>query len=105
MHSIADALQTETMKGTIKLQALSSKEHVAAGHAPFSKDCLVCQQASAKDQHQGCPKTPPRASLSSLDLSGPFHVAPDLHSRSAKYLFDGAFTWLSPDQCGDDFEN
>ena len=41
----------------------------------------------------------------SLDLSGPFHVAPDLHSRSAKYLLVGAFTWLSPDQGGDDFED
>ena len=105
MRSIAEALQTNTMKGTVKMRALSWKEHVAAGHSPFRKDCLMCQQASAKDQHHRHCKTPPRAGVLSLDLSGPFHVAPDLHSRSVKYLLVGAFTWLSPYQGGDDFED
>ena len=40
----------------------------------------------------------------SLNMSGPFHVAPDLHSKKAKYLLVGAFTWLAPGQSPDDFE-
>ena len=32
------------------------------------------------------------------------HVAPDLHRKTAKYLLVGAFTWLAPNQGGDDFE-
>ena len=86
------------------MRALSWKEHVAAGHTPFRKDCLVCQQASAKDQHHRRSKLPPRAGVLSLDLSGPFKVAPDLHRQTAKYLLVGAFTWLAPDQGGEDFE-
>ena len=78
---------------------------MAAGHTPFRKDCLVCQQASAKDQHHRRSKLPPRAGVLSLDLSGPFHVAPDLHRKTAKYLLVGAFTWLAPYQGGDDFED
>ena len=104
MRSIAECLQKETMKQEVKLRALSWKEHIAAGHTPFRKDCLICQQSSAKDQHHRRSKLPPRAGVLSLDLSGPFKVAPDLHSRSAKYLLVGAFTWISKDQMADDFE-
>jgi len=105
MRTIATSLQVGTMKGTVKFRALSWREHVAAGHTPFRKDCLVCQQASAKDQHHRRSKLPPRAGVLSLDLSGPFHVAPDLHRKTAKYLLVGAFTWLAPNQGGDDFED
>ena len=105
MRAIATSLQVGTMKGTVKFRALSWREHVAAGHTPFRKDCLVCQQASAKDQHHRRSKLPPRAGVLSLDLSGPFHVAPDLHRKTAKYLLVGAFTWLAPNQGGDDFED
>ena len=104
MRAIAEALQTSVIGGSIKMRALSWKEHVAAGHTPFRKDCLVCQQASAKDQHHRRSKLPPRAGVLSLDLSGPFKVAPDLHRQTAKYLLVGAFTWLAPDQGGEDFE-
>ena len=105
MRTIATSLQVGTMKGTVKFRALSWREHVAAGRTPFRKDCLVCQQASAKDQHHRRSKLPPRAGVLSLDLSGPFHVAPDLHRKTAKYLLVGAFTWLAPNQGGDDFED
>ena len=105
MRAIATALQLGPMKGKIKLRALSWKEHVAAGHTPFRKDCLVCQQASAKDQHHRRSKDPPRAGVLSLDMSGPFHLAPDLHGKQAKYMLIGAFTWLSLGQGGDDFED
>ena len=105
MRAIATSLQVGTMKGTVKFRALSWREHVAAGRTPFRKDCLVCQQASAKDQHHRRSKLPPRAGVLSLDLSGPFHVAPDLHRKTAKYLLVGAFTWLAPYQGGDDFED
>ena len=48
MCEIATALQLGTLKDQVKMRALSWKEHVAAGHTPFRKDCLMCQQASAK---------------------------------------------------------
>ena len=38
-------------------------------------------------------------------MSGPFHLAPDLHGKQAKYMLIGAFTWLAPGQGGDDFED
>ena len=104
MRSISECLQRDTMKQEVKLRALSWREHIAAGHTPFRKDCLICQQSSAKDHHHRRSKQPPRVGVLSLDLSGPFKVAPDLHSRSAKYLLVGAFTWLSKDQLADDFE-
>ena len=88
----------------MKLRALSWSKHVAAGHTPFRKDCLVCQQASAKDQHHRRSKLPPRAGVLSMDLGGPFHAAPGLHRKTAKYLLVGAFTGLAPNQGGDDFE-
>ena len=102
MREIATALQLGTLKDEVKMRALSWKEHVAAGHTPFRKDCLVCQQASAKDQHHRRSKDPPRAGVLSLDMSGPFHLAPDLHGKRGKYLLVGAFTWLAPGQGGDD---
>ena len=108
MRSIAQALQTGPMGGTIKMRALSWKEHVAAGHTPFRKDCLVCQRAAAKDHHHRRSKLPPRVGVLSLDLSGPFRVAPDIggvHPGTAKYLLVGAFTWLAKDQLGEDFED
>ena len=45
MREIATSIQVDTMKGEVKMRALSWKEHVAAGHTPFRKDCLVCQEA------------------------------------------------------------
>eukprot|EP00435_Cladocopium_sp_Y103_P004783 s2934_g1.t1 len=92
------------MKGTVKVRAISWKERVASGHVPFRKDCLICQQASSKDQHHRRCKDPPRAGVLSLDMTGPFHVAPDLHRKTAKYMLIGAFTWLAPGQSPDDFE-
>ena len=105
MRAIATALQLGPMKGKVRIRAFSWKEHVAAGHTPFPKDCLVCQQASAKDQHHRRSKDPPRAGVLSLDMSGPFHLAPDLNGRQGKYLLVGAFTWLAPGQGGDDFDD
>ena len=48
MRAIATALQLGPLKGKIKLRALSWKEHVAAGHTPFRKDCLVCSRPVEK---------------------------------------------------------
>ena len=38
-------------------------------------------------------------------MGGPFHLAPDLHGKQAKYMLIGAFTWLAPGQGGDDSED
>ena len=103
MRAIATSLQLGPMKGSIKFRALSWKEHVAAGHTPFRKDCLVCQESSTKDCHHRRSREPPRAGVLSIDMSGPFNLGTDLHGRKGKYLLVGAFTWLAPGQTPDDF--
>ena len=104
MREIATSIQVDTMKGEVKMRALSWREHVAAGHTPFRKDCLVCQEASAKDCHHRRNKDPPRVGVLSLDMSGPFHLGTDLHGKKGKYMLIGAFTWLAKGQMADDFE-
>ena len=104
MREIATSIQVDTMKGEVKMRALSWREHVAAGHTPFRKDCLVCQEASAKDCHHRRNKDPPRVGVLSLDMTGPFHLGTDLHGKKGKYMLIGAFTWLAKGQMADDFE-
>ena len=104
MREIATSLQVDTMKGEVKMRALSWREHVAAGHTPFRKDCLVCQEASAKDCHHRRNKDPPRVGVLSLDMSGPFRLGTDLNGKKGKYMIIGAFTWLAKGQMADDFE-
>ena len=103
MRAIATSLQLCPMKGSIKFRALSWKEHVATGHTPFRKDCLVCQESSTKDCHHRRSREPPRAGVLSIDMPGPFNLGTDLHGRKGKYLLVGAFTWLAPGQTPDDF--
>ena len=103
MREIAKSLQVNTMQGEVKIRALSWREHVAAGHTPFRRDCLVCQEAAAKDGHHRREKLPARVGVLSLDMTGPFHLGTDLNGKKGKYMLIGAFTWLAPRQITDDF--
>ena len=103
MREIAKSLQVNTMQGEVKIRALSWREHVAAGHTPFRRDCLVCQEAAAKDGHHRREKLPARVGVLSLDMTGPFHLGTDLNRKKGKYMLIGAFTWLAPRQITDDF--
>lgn len=87
-------LQDQVLRRRIHLKALCWEEHGAAGHTPFRKDCAVCQEAAARDFYRKRSKLPARAGVLSLGVTGPFKEAPDLHSRVAKYLLVGAFTWV-----------
>lgn len=93
MRSIATALHEQVMGRCIKMRLMSWQEHVAAGHVPFRKDCKVCQESAARDFYHKRSKLPPRAGVLSMDMAGPFHESPDLHSRKAKYLLVATFTW------------
>jgi hypothetical protein len=104
MKEIATALQLNTMKGVVKMRALSWQEHVAAGHTPFRRDCLVCQQSPAKDAHHRRGKEPPRVGVLSLDMTGRFHLGTDLNAKKGKYMLVGAFTWLGPGEVYDEFQ-
>ena len=97
MRAIAEALQKDVMGLPIKLRALSWREHVAAHHTPFRKDCKICQEAAARDQPHRRQKLPPRAGVLSLDFTGPFKEAKDLQKKKAKYLLIATFTWPSKD--------
>ena len=59
MRAIAGALQRDVMGMPITLRALSWREHVAAHHTPFRKDCKICQEAAARDQPHRRQKLPP----------------------------------------------
>ena len=77
-----------------QLRALSWDEHCQAGHVPFRRDCLICQEASAKSRpHRKVPH--PLAGTLFLDTAGPFRVAYEGKVKK-KFILVGAFTWLQP---------
>eukprot|EP00435_Cladocopium_sp_Y103_P065438 s603_g27.t1 len=72
------------------------KEHILAHHVPYRKDCKVCQEGCGKEPYHRRSHLPARAGVLSVDVSGPFLEAPDLHrGAKAKYMLVGAFTWPS----------
>ena len=106
MRAIALQILETVQKGVVRMRALSWNEHVAAGHTPFRKDCKVCQQASAKDMPHRRSPLPARVGVLSIDMSGPYHRAPDVHKgKHAKTLLVGCFTWFAPDQEGEDVQD
>ena len=106
MRAIACQIQEKILKSTVQLRALSWNEHIAAGHTPFRKDCKVCQQASAKDWPHRRSPLPAKVGVLSLDMSGPYHRAPDVYAgKTAKYLLVACFTWFAPDPEGDEVQD
>ena len=95
MRLIAMKLQTKIWKEEVTFRKLSWQEHVAAGHAPFRSDCMVCQRAAGKEGHHKRSKLPPKVGVLSVDFAGPLKLAEDLFRGSAKYLLIGAFVWFA----------
>ncbi len=96
MVMVAKALLNEVF-GEVqrRIGAVSWEEHLAFGHTPYRKDCLICQECQQKERpHRKLPF--PRASVLSLDCAGPLPVAPDANSGTAKFMLVGAFTWAVP---------
>ena len=95
MTMIAQSLIEEVQKKTPKIHALSWKAHLENGHAPYRRDCLVCQQA----QQQAAPHRRvkwPRAGVLSLDVTGPLVKAYDAGGAMVRYALVGAMTWAVP---------
>ena len=94
MRAVAIELQDKVYRGKVVIKKLSWQEHLNANHFPFRRDCRVCQEACARDQHHRRSKLPPRAGVLSLDMAGPFKPAPDLRrGTKAKYFLAATFTW------------
>ena len=95
MVMVAKAIQKEIYGVHPKLSAVSWEEHLAFGHTPYRRDCLVCQECQQKEKpHRKIPF--PRAGVLSLDCAGPLPVAGDVNSSTAKFMLVGAFTWAVP---------
>ena len=56
------------------------------------------------DAHHRRQKLPPKAGVLSVDISGPFKEAPDLHKKKSKYLLVASFTWPARKQDGEEEE-
>ena len=78
-----------------KISKMSWSEHIAHGHVPFRRDCLVCQQ-SLQQRHPHRRIKHPQGGVLSLDTVGPLKKATDVGSYKAKYVLVGAFTWILP---------
>lgn len=95
MDMLAVSLMKEVMRREPRLKAVSWSEHVALGHVPYRRDCLICQTT----QQQGHPhrrvKNPIGGVLSS-DTAGPLIPAKDLGGLQARYILVGALTWTFP---------
>ena len=98
MREIACALQAQVWHAPVLKRMTYEKwrEHVLAHHVPYNKECNICQEACAKEPYHRRSRLPPKAGVLSIDVSGPFHEAPDLfRGTKAKYMLVGAFTWPS----------
>ncbi len=96
MRAVARALVEQIEGEGVKIQVLSWAEHVAHGHIPFRKDCLVCQQASSKGKpHRRLGKNV-KGGVLSVDTSGPFLAGEDVTPGAMRFLLVGAFTWVVP---------
>ena len=96
MRVVAAALVEQIEKKRVVIKTLSWAEHVAHGHIPFRKDCLVCQEASAKGKpHRRLGKNV-KGGVLSVDTTGPFVTGEDVSGGKMKFLLVGAFTWVVP---------
>jgi len=100
MMMVAQAIQKEIYGvAPSRLAVMSWEEHLAFGHTPYRKDCLICQECQQKERpHRKLPY--PRAGVPSLDCAGPLPVADDVNSQTAKFMLVGAFTWAAPKGSG-----
>ena len=96
MRAVARALVEEVRGRGVEIKSLSWAEHVAHGHIPFRKDCLICQQASSKGKpHRRLGKNV-KGGVLSIDTSGPFVSGEDVVPGRMRFLLVEAFTWVVP---------
>ena len=96
MRAVARRIVEELEGKRPEVRVLSWDEHVAHGHVPFRKDCLICQQASAKDKPHRRLGRCPKGGVLSIDTSGPLVLGEDVTGDTMKFLLVGAFTWAVP---------
>lgn len=94
MTMVARALLDQVLAGNPRISAVSWEEHLAFGHTPYRRDCLICQECQQKEKPHRKLRFPKGGTLS-LDTAGPLVVAPDAVG-TARFLLIGAFTWAVP---------
>ena len=82
----------------VKVNLKSWQTHVRMEHAPFRRDCAVCQEAAARGRPHLRQKLPPRAGVLSIDVAGPFEKSADLGKGYAKFILVATLTWPSGKQ-------
>ena len=95
MTMVAEAALEKVYGKEPKIRKVSWNDHVAMGHCPYRRDCLICQQT----QQQAAPhrKVPfPRGGVLSLDVTGPLVKAYDAGGAMVRYALVGAMTWAVP---------
>ena len=95
MSMVAKALLKFVFDQRPSLKVLSWDEHVAFGHIPYRRDCLVCQQTLQQGFPHRKTKFPVGGSLS-LDTAGPLVRGKDVDTKNAKFFLVGALTWSVP---------
>ena len=93
MREVARAIihQIQKTEAGPRLKKFGWEEHLQNGHAPFRRDCYICQQSRQKQNPHRRVKRPLSGVLS-LDTAGPYRDGNDLVMTS-RYLVVGTFTW------------
>ena len=65
--------------------------HVAAGHHPYRKDCVVCAETRGRNRMHKRVNHPETACLS-FDMAGPFMEGVDFNKRMMRYFMVGTVT-------------
>ena len=94
VREVASQLQLQVFNGGLKMNKVSWEEHVHQGHTPFRRDCVICQEASARGRMHDKVRHP-KVGILSLDVSGPYVKGKDVGGE-AKFMLIGAFTKLKP---------
>ncbi|CAL1147447.1 unnamed protein product [Cladocopium goreaui] len=95
MNMVAESLMLQVKCQPLKMCPLSWDEHIAHGHTPYRRDCLVCQQ-TMQQQHPHRKVPYPVGGVLSLDVAGPLIPAKDLGGLRARWMLVGTLTWAVP---------
>jgi hypothetical protein len=92
---VSSALIQQVCQSGVKLKSMTWEEHLEFRHAPYRRDCRVCQESS----QQCAPHRRVRDTLAgvlSIDTAGPLKPAYDSGGAMARYFLVGALTWRVP---------
>ena len=95
MSMVSSALIQQVCQSGMKLKSLTWEEHLEFRHAPYRRDCRVCQESSQQCAPHRRVRDP-LAGVLSIDTAGPLKPAYDSGGAMARYFLVGALTWRVP---------